>query len=337
MNSSFRQSKCPVCYSTNLKTLRDVSSGEAAQHFILREANPSRNQNLKAHIETLWGGGNCAMRQCQECDFGFSDPYVAGDADFYNLAYERSGYPSDKWDYSRTVEELEVIDFRAERVLEVGSGLGFFLDKLAGRFVPASGITALEYHDNAIRSLHKKGYTAIQADFREVELEPGFDAIFLFQVLEHMDRLDLLFARLNTLLRPGGIAIVSVPNSEQIWFNELNGLLLDNPPNHIGRWSRKSLDLIGARHGLNLDKFEVQPFALSDYIRQDIGSSYLRRTQRPGTLANWSRIRRSRPYGRLVGLMAAAAYAPLRLNAWRRAAKARLGGSYWAMYRKASS
>ena len=89
--------------------------------------------------------------------------YVSGDATFYNLAYERSSYPNERWEFERTVRELFSINFRAERVLEAGAGFGFFLDKIVDIYVPIIlGITALEYSDEAIKTLRRKGYFALQ-------------------------------------------------------------------------------------------------------------------------------------------------------------------------------
>ena len=44
----------------------------------------------------------------------------------------------------------------------------------------------------------------------------------------------------KNLLSKNGEILIAVPNEEIIKFNELNGALLDMPPNHIGRWSKKT-------------------------------------------------------------------------------------------------
>jgi hypothetical protein len=99
-------SKCPVCSSESAQTINSFSAREAAQHFVLREASPKRNSELTSYITTLWGGDDCAVRQCNECGFGFADPYIAGDVTFYNLAFDRKSYPGDKWEFRRTLREL---------------------------------------------------------------------------------------------------------------------------------------------------------------------------------------------------------------------------------------
>lgn len=330
--------KCPVCSSGHTQVRYSLSAQEAAQHFVLSEASPKRNRELSSHIGKLWSGRDCSVRQCDDCGFGFADPYIAGGATFYNLAYERSSYPSEKWEFERTVRELASINFRAERVLEAGSGFGVFLDKIVDTFVPRSGITALEYNDTAAETLRRKGYFALQQDLRTASLTQPFDAIFLFQVLEHMDDLDSLFTCIRGLLAEDGLLFVAVPNPKRITFNEHNGSLLDAPPNHIGRWSSAAFQILGARHGLRLDRLEVEPFSLGEFIKQDVAYSYLRRGQQAGTVANWSRALRSASYGKLVGAAVAALSAPRRINIWRKAARSgKLGGSLWVKFTKVPS
>lgn len=327
--------KCPVCTSGYTQTQYTVSAQEAAQHFVLSEANPTRNRQLSSHISKLWSGRDCSVRQCEECGFGFADPYVSGDALFYDLAYERTAYPSEKWEFERTVKELSSINFRAERVLEVGAGFGFFLDKIVDAYVPRSGITALEYSDDAIKTLRRKGYFALQEDVRTANLVRSFDAIFLFQVVEHMDSLDTLFARIFQLLREGGLLFIAVPNSKRVTFQEQNGSLLDTPPNHIGRWSPEAFQILGNRHRIRLDRHEIEPFSLGKFIKQDIAYSYLRRSQQAGTVENRSRTLRSTSYGKLLGAAVAALSAPRRINVWRKAANTGgLGGSLWTKFTK---
>jgi hypothetical protein len=174
----YSSSPCPVCKSAPADLIYSVTAEQAAQHFVLKEGNPERNRQLTAHIEKLWHGKHCAVRRCPKCEFGFADPYIAGDAIFYNLAYERAVYRADKWDYARTVRALEEDNFHGERVLEVGAGFGLFLDKIVDKRVPQSGVTALEFSSEAIRILRGKGYFAVQDDIRRANLVPGFDAIF---------------------------------------------------------------------------------------------------------------------------------------------------------------
>jgi SAM-dependent methyltransferase len=313
-----------------------VTPAEAAQHFVLLENSPERHAALKQHIVQLWGANRCIVRRCEECAFGFADPYVAGDVTFYNLAYERVDYPTEKWEFDRTLQDFKMDSFSGRRVLETGAGQGLFLDKIVDRYVPRSGITALEFNDTSLAVLKAKGYEARQEDIREADLNPGFDAIFLFQVVEHMDRLDSLFQRIHRLLAPRGRAYIAVPNPRRTDFNEKNRSLLDMPPNHIGRWSSTAFERVGQRSGLAVDAIETEPFSFTEFVRQDIVFSYLRRAQVAGSLANLSLTRRSRMHGKFLGAAIALLFAPLRAPIWVEASQARdMGASLWARLSRA--
>lgn len=110
------------------------------------------------------------------------------------------------------MEDIRARGFSGLRALKVGTGQGFFLDKIVDSLVPCGGIIALEYSDKALLTLRRKGLNALKADIREVDVLPGLDAVFLFQVVEHMDNWADLFRRLAELLRSLGMAYISVPN-----------------------------------------------------------------------------------------------------------------------------
>jgi len=112
------------------------------------------------------------------------------------------------------------------------------------------------------------------------------DVICLFQVLEHMDGLDVLFEKFNWLLKPGGSIFIAVPNQNMIEFNELNGALLDMPPNHIGRWNRKCFEIIGNKHNLTIKDYQLEIGDLAPMARQFINYRFLRNCQNSESLSN---------------------------------------------------
>ena len=335
MNSDTRgdNARCPVCDSPDAISLYSISPDEAAQHFMLREVDADRHNRLSHHIRTLWHGDVCTLRRCEACEFRFADPYVAGDTLFYNLAFGRSGYPSaDKWDNQRTIQEIQ--SARLDRVLEVGSGVGHFLDQIAERVVPRAGIVATEFADDSIAKLRAKGYVAMQADVRDPSIVGPFDAIFMFQVVEHMDGIAALYERLAALLKAGGQLYISVPCMDRIEFNEGHGSLLDMPPNHIGGWSKAAFEIMGNRVGLVLEKYDIEPFELKQFVVQDLLYSHMRRAQRSGSLSNRIRAGRTGMAGRILEAAVIAAAAPSRIGVWAAASRNDLGGSQWAKFVK---
>jgi Zn ribbon nucleic-acid-binding protein len=119
---------CPACNKADLQSNFSVSASQAAQSIVLPTGDFERNRRLQAHIHALWGGDRCDILTCRHCGFGFSHPFVAGDAEFYNLANSDVSYPKAKWEFRRTIDALKASRRPNASVLEVGAGDGFFLD-----------------------------------------------------------------------------------------------------------------------------------------------------------------------------------------------------------------
>jgi len=329
------QPECPACRSRSLASLRTIAAREAAQCFAPERADAESHRRIFACITSLWRGDSCQLMKCNDCGFGFAWPFVAGNAEFYNFTGAAGVYPRSKWEFTRTLADLEGLSRRGTKVLEVGAGNGYFLDLICPGLVRAADVTALEYNDKSIPILRGKGYQAFSVDLRDKALDryrASFDFIFLFQIVEHLDGLDELFGRIEALLKPGGSAFCAVPNSARIEYQEANRSVPDLPPNHIGRWTPRAFGAVCRRNGLSLRAAELEPLSWREFLSHDLSYSHIRRAQlHPDGLI--ARIR-SLPRGkarRLMEATLAVALAPARLPAWRHVYRDRqkLGASLW--------
>ncbi|UCI07405.1 class I SAM-dependent methyltransferase [Mesorhizobium sp. B1-1-8] len=333
---------CPGCGSTSTSKLFEVTADEASRHFINPRQYPDRSRKLTCHLSDLWGGNTCDVRKCSDCGFGFADPFVAGGAEFYNLALVYPCFPTMKWEYARTIEELTGLDTLGKTTLEIGAGLGYFLDCVKNKFFNISDISAADYNEISLSVLESKGFKTFSSDFRQSSFDPlkdSFDFIFMFQVFEHMDKVDDVFARLNYLLKTQGTIFIAVPNENRTYYMEAYGSLVDMPPNHIGRWTKEAFSAICERHGLQLSKCEREPFDLAKFLKQDIVHSFLRKAQKPGTLSEFVRALPRSKAQRIAQGLTALAISPSRLPAWAYAVSnaSTLGGSaLWARIDKVS-
>jgi SAM-dependent methyltransferase len=330
---------CPACDSVCSRTpVHSFGADEAAQHFVLEQEYPEPHQRLRHKIAELWQADRCDILACRTCGLKFASPFVAGDGEFYNLAYPYSSYPKDRWEFQQTLTALKKLPQRAGNALEIGSGFGYFANMVAPAFVPPNRFIAIEYNDQARRRLEDAGFVAIGADVRSATLDDQrgqLDLIFMFQVLEHMDQLDSLFARLRELARPGCDVFIAVPNHHRIDFNESHASLRDMPPNHLSRWTQRSFQLLAARFRIELVDSKVEPVTLAAFAKQDLVYAHMRRAQLRGSMAN--RIRSRPRSGARVAMEGAAALAcaPLRIPAWFAAASTSvpLGNSMWVHLR----
>lgn len=159
LNSVLTDIECPICKSNIGKLLYTVNADEAAQHFVLKEVDFERNRALAKHIGFLWKQDTCDVVSCDGCGFIFSKPYVGGDADFYTLAYQRTGYPKWKWEYQQTLETITNIASKNGqidlRLLEIGAGDGAFVKRISPAIVPKENILCLEYSEYGCKQIEE--------------------------------------------------------------------------------------------------------------------------------------------------------------------------------------
>ena len=107
---------------------------------------------------------------------------------------------------------------QAGSFLEVGCGTGFVLREVASRFtgMRVAGsevlIDGLGYASGRL-----PGAEFLQMDAREMPFVEEFDAIGLFDVLEHITEDTVVLGEVARSLRPGGVAVVTVPQHEWLW------------------------------------------------------------------------------------------------------------------------
>ncbi|WP_374090751.1 class I SAM-dependent methyltransferase [Methylomicrobium lacus] len=306
---------CPICGFSDGRLLYTVTSAEAAQHFVLKEVNQARHNKLADHITHLWGQTTCDVVSCNCCHFIFSRPYVAGDSTFYTLAYERTGYPAWKWEYQKSADAISEIVSRSPRhplrLIEIGAGNGAFVKSIAPDIIPKENILCFEFSEYGRNKIVEYGIKCQSDDIRSINSSnhPGqFDLICMFQVLEHMDRLDVLFKTLNSLSKFDSHLFISVPNAEQIEFNETHGCLLDMPPNHIGRWNLHGFEQIAVAFGWTLAEFRIEPLNVKDALKQQIAYRYLKISQDSSTWANKIECINSDKVRRILRIVCAGVY-----------------------------
>lgn len=336
---------CPLCSSGNCRLLYTVDSRAAAQHFVLREVLPDVHEALRLKIESLWSGETCRVVTCRDCELTFADPFVAGDAEFYRLAYPQSHYPQWRWEFDLTLQRLSALvrdgTLSKPRILEVGAGNGALTRRLIEGVTGADGVVCTEYSAAGRERILALGVTCIAADVRDARFNGdlgSFDAVVLSQVFEHLDSINLLIRRLATFIRNDGYLFISVPGDGMINFYEENHALLNMPPNHITNWRRRTFDVLAQKAGFRLVEHRVQAFSpLVDFFTY-AKYIYLRKSQQVGTLA--SRIERhakSKPISFAGRIAAVAWYSLENIKGFIKLLRQRPGKTQWVLLQKRDS
>lgn len=100
------------------------------------------------------------------------------------------------------------------RLLEVGCGAGHFLRAAAAAGFDPSGT---EVSASALARLRQDGFHVLEGDLPSLRLpESSFDAVVLFEVLEHLPDPLVYLAEARRLLRAGGVLLLTTPNFDSL-------------------------------------------------------------------------------------------------------------------------
>ena len=254
---------CPVCSTPcAAPPLHHYSATQAATHFCPPTRNLDRFQRLEASIRKLWQGDECVALRCGSCGFGFGYPFVGGDETFYGILHEQKGYPSWRWDYDYAIKEA-LANVPTGKVLDIGAGIGAFLHGLGGDWQ----LYAVESTESNRGDLEKRGVQV----FRELEQAATehagtFQAITMFQVLEHIAEFAPVLKSCRSLLRSGGYIVITVPDGDAMERQERLTGCADMPPNHINKWTPNSLRIALEAAGFEVLKTTPEPSNLKSLL-----------------------------------------------------------------------
>ena len=191
---------------------------------------------------------------CENCGFVYADTAAA--MDDYDYYYTHCNFYGDdskddnNYRYDSVEDFLEKYVSKDANLLECGAGNGRFI-----RALKQHGYTHLSAADPSEESISRMQEAGVQAYISNVysEVLPDeyekYDAVFLFEVAEHLLFPRKGIANLQAMLKPNGFFFISVPDYSQIGedpFPIPNHFNLE----HINYFSEKSLDYLMAQHGM---------------------------------------------------------------------------------------
>jgi SAM-dependent methyltransferase len=177
---------------------------------------------------------------------------------------------------------------RNVRVLDVGCGFGETLAYHRTRGCEAFGIEADE---NILRIGKRYGLNVRVGLFDPAFYEPSsFDYVTMDQVIEHVSDPRLFMQGIASVLKPGGVAILSTPNGRSVGARVFRRLWINwHVPYHLHHFSRKSLtSLTNSRwlHYQYLHVVSAPPLGMASPF-WDPGRSPLSMPRRVGRIGRW--------------------------------------------------
>ena len=229
--------RCPVCTSHNIN------------HIITAEDFLITREKFQIY-------------SCNECGLRFTNPRPNDDqlAGYYDSneyishSNESASLVDGLYKIARTFtlrrkrKLIEKLSFK-KRLLDVGCGTGHFIDYCQQHGWQVNGV---EPNEIARTQAEDKTKIIIQHDLSEV-VDTSYEVITLWHVLEHLPDLEQTMNQLKSLLAPGGVLIIAVPN-----FDAYEATVFDeywaayDVPRHLYHFNRKALAQLSKKHGLKI-------------------------------------------------------------------------------------
>ena len=164
-----------------------------------------------------------------------------------------------------------------EKILEIGSGFGAFLNLLKSKSIEAEGI---ELNPEAIKKCKKEGlqiYDILIDDFSKSHPNQ-YDVVCFFQVLEHITNIFDFIKHSLDALKTNGKLIIGVPNNNPYLFVKDKYHTLNLPPHHAGLWNKKSLKSLEKIFSIKLESVNYEPLeeSYNEFLKAYVeNSNYL--------------------------------------------------------------
>jgi SAM-dependent methyltransferase len=236
---------CPVCNGRNVGVHMEGDD----QVLDARAFGSSRNTISPGEI-----------LRCRDCEFGFRKSRYDETllAEIYSKM-DATVYEKELRGRRKTAEKhLRIVhtELRGERILDVGCASGLFLSQAVNAGWQVTGLEpAGVLFAQANARLGAQGIVICET-LEQADLPHDcFDAITLWDVLEHVSDPVATLVKCRTLLKPGGFVFLNVPDLDSLQARILGRswpLLLAE---HLNYFNRRSLKLCADRAGLSLVRF----------------------------------------------------------------------------------
>ena len=220
-----------------------------------------------------------AILDCSDCGTMVASPKRADPA-VYDAIYSVSGGPPGydrNFQYARRITRrrdplaylaarqdafwgvrsaLEAI--AAERVLEVGCGLGYFTYALRRSGYDATGIDFSKAAITRARSAYGNFFECRSLESYVTDSAQRFDAVVLVEVVEHLEDPLSPIRDAVKLLNPGGAIILTTPNRS--FFSAMTPWSTDLPPVHLWWFSEESIRTMSRKLRCNVSFVDFTPY-----------------------------------------------------------------------------
>ncbi len=222
--------------------------------------------------ESIVKRNNFDIIECTRCGFKHAIPLPSVNelSTYYQeqyyeqerkVDYAEKQKEQEKWwnrIYLSRCEQFKNILGNTGRILDIGCGPGFFMQRAEQLGWEATGIEPSKKSSNYAKNLGLKVHNLNIESIEDCNFDEGcFDVIYSHGVLEHMRKPDLFFSNAKKYLKNGGLLFYSVAND----FNPIQNVMLQNsdmtpwwvvPPEHLNYFDKSSAENIAKKNGFDV-------------------------------------------------------------------------------------
>lgn len=255
---------CPVCTQNNCKEV-----------FVCKDH--------------LIRGEKFSIYQCPHCGFGFTQdfPSETDIAPYYDAPEYIShtdthrGIINSLYHWARKIAlksktkiVSEYASDKAETLLDIGSGTGYFLNAMR---LKKWIVTGIEKSEVTRQYAHQKfGLNIQNSDYLFDMPDKKKDVVTLWHVLEHIEKLNDTMANLHRILKDDGVLIVALPNKQSVDAQayKQNWAAYD-VPRHLWHFSPDDFRFFAEKHNFGIEKIKpmyFDPFYIAMLSEKNKGS-----------------------------------------------------------------
>jgi len=211
----------------------------------------------------LYSFGPCNIVTCKQCSLVYLNPrlkesimrsmyqsnayfFQKGSAGYHDYALQEKSL---RLTFQRFLSELHKRGMTSGRLLEIGTGYGYFLDEAKKYFSHISGIELSETAAIYAKKLsggdiHNGTVSAMPAEWTDL------DIIVLINVIEHVYEPVEFLLYIKQKLRNGGRIVIGTPDIGSFWFRILRKRWPSfKIPEHVTFYSKKTLTVLMQKPG----------------------------------------------------------------------------------------
>ena len=227
--------------------------------------------------------GSFQMVKCRCCQFIYLNPRPTGGAlhEFYQQYLPEEEPSIESWQkmmepvFKRAAHLLQ--RFKAKgRLMDVGTGFGFFLSEMKKRGWEVTGVEISQRGLNYARD--RLAVNVYPGPLEKAGLpEDHYDAVTAFYVVEHLPHPTTFVKECHRILKPGGLLLLRYPHTTPIK-NLLRLLGIENRlydlPAHLCDFSPETIQRLLERVGFGSYEHFIGGYTLPDNLGKRVSSSF---------------------------------------------------------------